>query len=81
MFLDEIGKLLFNQGEKDTSKASIIYGTALANSSGGEVLVKIDNSIYNYADEDFSEYQIVDFIEDDDDTAHLTSDEEEADLV
>ncbi len=80
MFLDEISTLLFKENQERKEKTQIIYGTALADSSGGEVLVKIDADIYSYADEDMSNYAVVDFTEDDDDLARLDN-EEESDLV
>ena len=59
--LDEISTLLFATGkEEESNKTSIIFGTALAHSENGEVLIKLDEPVYSGDDEDISNYEVID---------------------
>lgn len=80
--LDEIASILFNQNEDTEAPASalssttIIYGTALADSEDGEVLVLLDDAIYSL-DDDAEEYETLSLSVDDDSMDNLDEDIEE----
>lgn len=51
--LNDLGIVLFNKNEsRSANETRIIYGTALADSANGEVLVALDNAIYALGDDE-----------------------------
>ena len=84
--LDELSAILFNGTSEDSIPASvgttpttIIYGTAVAGSANGEVVIKLDDAIYaadDLEEIDEDEYEFVTLTEDDDDITSIDDDEE-----
>jgi hypothetical protein len=81
--LDELSALIFNGTREDAVPASIgagtttfIYGTAMADSESGQVVVLLDNAIYAADDAADEDYEWVDLSDDDDDVGSVDDDEE-----
>ena len=81
--IEELSALLFKGGTGEdymipsTAQTSIIYATALEESSGGTVRVRLDDPILPADEEDEGDYEYLALTEDDDEVDLIDEEDEE----
>lgn len=80
--IDELSSILFkgnNEDSNNDSSTKIFYGTALADSLNGQVLVQLDDAIYSSAEAD-DDYEYLTLSEDINDVDSIDEDEDLQDV-